>query len=265
MQGFFVKTYGAGNSITLSADAQVHSAPNRYKGKGSIPLIRLSLKEDTMPGDETVIRFDDKALTTLDNNFDAVKMFPSTTKTAIYSKIGTTKYSINGQPFPDTFVEIPILVNLERSGDQIIKATRIDYLDNYTVTLKDNTTGFTADLRTSPELSFFADAPGTITDRFILKVSSITTGTENPVVLKNIFNVYTGNSNINIQTISDEWEGKSGSVRIMDLSGRTFNNLHDAEFRKGSLIQIGAPSAKGMYVVEITSGVKRYVGKVIIR
>jgi hypothetical protein len=265
MQGFFVKTSGAGNSITLPAAAQAHNAPNRYKGKGVIPLVRLSISEDSASMDETVVRFDDKALPTQDNNFDAVKMFLGPTKTSIFSLLGTTKYSINGQPFPETSVEIPIVLNLQYTGDHIIKAPGIEALDNYTVTLKDNNTGFTADLRTSPELSFFADATGTITGRFILKISTVTTGTENPVISNNIFNIYPGNSNINIQTISDDWEGKSGSVRIMDLSGRTFSNLQNAEFRKGSLIQVQSPAAKGMYVVEIKAGVKRYVGKVIIK
>ncbi len=265
MQGFFVKTYAAGNSITLPAAAQVHGAPNRYKGTGIVPLVRLSIEEDSASNDETVVRFDDKALTTLDNNFDAVKMFLGTTKTSIYSLLGTTKYSINGQPFPVSFVEIPVVINIQYSGDHIIKAPRIEGLDNYSVTLKDNITGFTADLRTTPELTFFADAAGTLTDRFILKISNVITGTENPVISNNIFNIYPGSNNINIQTISDDWDDQSGSVRIMDLSGRTFNNMQNTEFRKGSLIQVQSPVAKGMYVVEIKAGAKRWVGKIIIK
>jgi hypothetical protein len=51
----------------------------------------------------------------------------------------------------------------------------------------------------------------------------------------------------------------------MDLSGRTFSNFGNAEFRKGSLILVSAPAAKGVYVVELRSGVKRYVGKVVVR
>jgi hypothetical protein len=191
-------------------------------------------------------------------------MFLSPSKTAIYSELGTTKYSINGQPFPETFVEIPVVINLQNSGDHVIKATQIDGLDNYTITLKDNNTGFTADLRSTPELSFFADA-GTSAGRFILKVSNVLTASEELPVSANTFNVYPGNNMINIQTLSDDWDGRTGTVRVMDLSGRTFDNIGNAEFRKGSLLQIRAPGAKGMYIVDIRSNGKRYVGKIIIK
>jgi hypothetical protein len=70
---------------------------------------------------------------------------------------------------------------------------------------------------------------------------------------------------INIQTISDQWEGKSGSVKVLDLTGRTVGGLNNAEFSKNSLVQVPSPGAKGIYMVEVKSGVLRYVGKVVIR
>jgi hypothetical protein len=70
---------------------------------------------------------------------------------------------------------------------------------------------------------------------------------------------------INIQTLSDVWEGKSGSVRVMDLTGKTVGNLNNAEFSKNSLVQVAAPGAKGIYMVEVKAGYMRYVGKVVIR
>src|SRR5664279_3210931 len=88
-------------------------------------------------------------------------------------------------------------------------------LDNYDVTLTDNTTGFVANLKTTPVLTF-SGTTGTTANRFILKVGTITTGIENPVITKNTFNIYASNNLINIQTISDEWDGKSGSVRVLD-------------------------------------------------
>ena len=264
MQGFFVKTYSSGNTITIPAGARIQGGIHaRYKGLEIIPLVRLSLAQDTLT-DETVVRFDDAAKSGLDYDFDAPKMFISTDNLSIYSASLGTNFAINGLPFPATCVEIPIIVNLTTAGTRTITATQLQGLDNYDVTLTDNTTGFIANLKTTPVLSFSADA-GTIANRFILKIATITTGIENPVVSKNIFNIYPANKMINIQTVSDAWDGKSGSVKVMDLSGRTVLEQNNSEFNKNSLVQVGSPDAKGIYFVEIKSGYLRYVGKVVIR
>jgi hypothetical protein len=264
MQGFFIKTNSAGNTITLAAGARVNGSIHaRYKGSTIIPLVRLSLNEGPI-SDETVVRFDPLAKTNLDYDFDALKMFVSTTSTQIYSALGGTDYSINGQPFPDTLIEIPIVLNLTIDGNHNITVPQLQGLDNYDVTLTDKTTGFTANLKTTPTLSFSASA-GTIADRFVLKIGRVLTGIENTVVSKNTFNIYPANSMINIQTLSDAWEGKSGSVKVMDLTGKTVGDLNNAEFSKNSLVQVAAPGARGIYMVEVKSGYMRYVGKVVIR
>jgi hypothetical protein len=265
MQGFFSKTYSSGNTIVLAAAARTHTNIHaRYKGSEIIPLVRLFLTDDTL-SDETVVRFDDQAKSYLDNDFDAVKMFLDPDLTSIYSSLSEVDYAINGLPFPETFVEIPITINLTTDTTfHTITATQLQGLDNYDVTLIDNSTGYTADLKTTPAVTFSA-SKGTIAGRFILKVSTLITGFENTVAVRNRFNIYPANSRINIQTISDEWDGKTGSVRVFDITGKTISNLKDAEFSKNSLIQVEAPVARGIYVVELKSGLMRYVGKIIIR
>jgi hypothetical protein len=264
MQGFFIKTYSADNTITLPAGARVQgSIHGRYKGETIIPLVRLSLAEGTLT-DESVVRFDNAAKSGLDYDYDAPKMFLSSDVLSIYSSSGGTNFAINGLPFPDTLVEIPIVVNLTATGNHTISATQLQGLDNYDVNLTDNTTGFTANLKTTPVLTFSA-AAGTIADRFVLKVGKIMTGIENPVASENTFNIYPANSFINIQTISDQWDGKSGSVKVLDLTGKIVSDLNNSEFIKNSLVQVASPVAKGIYFVELKSGVMRYVGKVVIR
>lgn len=264
MQGFFVKTFSAGNSITIPASARVQgNIHSRYKGVDVIPLVRLSLAEDTLH-DETVVRFDATAKSGFDYDFDAPKMFLSPDLVSIYSISEGLNYAIKGLPFPDSLLEVPIVVNLLAAGNTTITATQLQGLDKYDVTLTDKTTGFIANLKTTPVLTFTGTA-GTTATRFVLKVATITTGIENPVVSKNIFKIYDANSMINIQTISDAWEGKKGSVRVLDLTGRTVDDLKNSEFSKNSLIRIGSPGLKGIYFVEIKSGVLRYVGKVVIR
>jgi parallel beta-helix repeat protein len=265
MQGFFVKANGTPDGqLTLPAASRTHSDIHaRYKGASVIPLVRLSITENSN-SDETVVRFDEQAKTYFDNDFDALKLFVSLSNTSIYSSLSGIKYAINGQPYPGTFVDIPIAVILLQDGSHSLSATQVQGLENYNVYLIDNATGFTANLKTTPVLTFSVSA-GLISDRFILRVSNVSTGTEDPVMPNNIFNIYAGNNLINIQTIADDWEGKTGSVRVQDMSGKTIADLQNAEFGKNSITQVQAPVTKGLYIVEIRSGVKRYVGKVIIR
>lgn len=264
MQGFFVKTYATGNIINLAPAARTHTGIHpRYKGVEIIPLVRLSTTENGI-SDETVVRFDNLAKSGEDFDFDAIKMFISPTSTQLYSSLNGTNYAINGLPFPATFVEIPIVVNLLTTGNNSISTTELQGLDNYSVTLTDKTTRFIANLKTTPVLSFSATA-GLIADRFILKIGTITTGKEDLVSSSGTFNIYSSFGSINIQTIADEWDGKSGSVSVLDVTGKVVTNLENAYFSKNSLINIPATVPNGIYMVELRAGVKRYVGKVVVR
>lgn len=267
MQGFFTKTYSTGNSITLPAEARTHNnIHQRYKGDNIIPLVRLALYEDTESNDETVVRFDEKALAELDNDFDALKMFLSSEKTSIHTRLEDTDFAINGLPYPpeESAVEIPVVVNVISNSMHKISATQLQGLDNYNVILKDKLTGYTADLKATPDLTFSAP-PETISDRFVLIVKYITTGYDDPVVRINEFNIYHAYNFINIETIADDWAGKTGSVRVLDMAGKRISESLNVEFNKNSLIQIQSPRGKGLYLVEIGSGKDRYVGKIIIR
>jgi hypothetical protein len=246
MQGFFTKTYSTGNSITLPAEASTHNnIHQRYKGDNIIPLVRLALYEDTESNDETVVRFDEKALAELDNDFDAVKMFLSSEKTSIHTRLDDTDIAINGLPYPpdESAVEIPVVVNVISNSMHKISATQLQGLDNYNVTLKDNLTGYTADLKATPDITFSAP-PETISDRFVLIVKYITTGYDAPVVRINEFNIYHAYNFINIETIADDWAGKTGSVRVLDMAGKRIYESLNVEFNKNSLIQIQSPRAK---------------------
>ena len=111
----------------------------------------------------------------------------------------------------------------------------------------------------------FPAAAGLINNRFLIKISNITIGIEDPKTGDDQFNIYDGFGLINIQTLADEWDGKRGSIRIMDISGKTVSDLRNTEFSKTSVTQVQAPALNGLYMLEIRSGVKRYVRKVVIR
>jgi len=94
---------------------------------------------------------------------------------------------------------------------------------------------------------------------------NLPTGLENPIISQNRFNIYPSNNQINIQPLADEWDGKTGSVTVLSITGITVSTLQKTEFRKNSLIRVDAPAVRGIYIVELKSGAIRYVGKVVIR
>jgi hypothetical protein len=264
MQGFFVKTNTSGQSITMPLAARVHSTQNRYKGEGkTVPLIRLRI-ENNKYSDETVIRFDDKAKNTFDVNLDARKFDKSGFRAGLWTMNGPVSYSINSIPFPETETQIRAGINISESGSYRITASQLHEIGDYNIYLIDKLAGTTINLRNTPSLSFTASR-GLIEDRFVIKITSMLAGPENSNVPESNFNIYTTREFINIQTLSDEWDGKSGSVEVSDLFGRTISRINNTEFWKNSLIQLPSTGPQGVYFVIMKSGVMRHVGRVVVK
>jgi len=70
---------------------------------------------------------------------------------------------------------------------------------------------------------------------------------------------------VSIQVMNEKWDGKTGSVRIYDLTGKNITHVKDIQFWKNSLTHIETSVSKGIYIVEIQSGAMRHVGKVVIK
>jgi hypothetical protein len=132
------------------------------------------------------------------------------------------------------------------------------------VILVDKTTGINSDLKSTPDVSFTASS-GATPDRFVLRVGTITTSLEDPLVSPEDFSIYNAYGFINIETRSEKWNAQKGSISIYDMTGRSISNLQNTEFNKNSIVQVGEPGTKGIYMVEIRSGLKRYVAKVAVK
>lgn len=87
---------------------------------------------------------------------------------------------------------------------------------------------------------------------------------ESPV-LHDEFRIYALNGMINIVPINDEWNGKIGSVKVIDITGRIILDVKPVDFRKNSLIQVAVPNLKGIYIVELKTGILQYFEKINIR
>lgn len=264
MQGFFVKTNEDGGSLILDADARVHdNIPARYKGSApEIPLVRLKISTGSL-ADYTTVRFDENAKTGADNDFDAPKEFLSTVRPSIYTISEGSRFTINGLPFPSPYTDIPVVLKLITAGNHILESPEITGLENYRIKLIDRETWSETDLRTNPVIPFSSGA-GLITDRFVLRVAELTTDIDNPVVSGKEFSIYPANGLVNIRMIDEKWDNHIGSVKLLDLNGRIIKDLPNVLLTKTSITQLTAPASKGLYIVEVRSGIKRYTTKVLI-
>ena len=91
------------------------------------------------------------------------------------------------------------------------------------------------------------------------------TGIEDPLASENSFNIYNRDNFIIIQTVDDAWDGKRGSVKLFDISGKPVKIIRNAEFSWNSAIEVPVDNARGLYVVEIRSGAMRVTRKVVVR
>ena len=263
MQGFFVKTRDPGTTITLPTNARLHDSQARYKSAETVPLVRLMLQNDLVK-DETVIRMDKYASESFDNDFDAYKMMISNSSLLIWSILRNVKYSINGVPFPDEPVEIPLIINSPAGEVLKISATQLQGLENYDLVLKDLYQNFSIDLKEIDEYTFSADS-GTFSDRFILSISKYQTGID-PVQTDNrAFNIFASNNILHISPVHSEWDNSLGNMKLYDLSGKLIMTANNIEWHKGETKEFHAIINQGIYLVEINSPGNRYIGKVVIQ
>lgn len=277
MQGFFVKvsTSTSGISLELPAAARVHNLGQiRYKKKSSsdtnrssdtISFVRLQLLGSENSTD-LVVRFNEKATTSVDKRFDAYKFSKVAGALNIWTTTGEVDYSINGLPFPETTVEIPVGIYAKAVGTFNLKSSELNKLDNYSIILKDLSTNKSVNLKEGGFIAFEA-TEGMINDRFILSVTKSTTATNEIAENDKKFNIYYASGFLNIQSLSDEYNDTRGSITVYDLSGRKVFQQVGVEWpNKGEIIRINLNAAKrGLYLIEVKAGSLKYVEKVAIQ
>jgi predicted outer membrane repeat protein len=263
LQGFFVKTRATGTYITIPDNAREHNATPRYKSSKIIPIIRLTLASSTTE-DETVVRLEPLATTGFDNDFDAGKIFSPVDKRAqIYSVMNREDYSINSIPWPKTQMLIPLTLKIPEAGSYMIRRSQLQGIGNLKVLLTDGLTGKSVDLLNYSEYSFTA-TKGTVAGRFSLVISAATPDTGDKKTTYSTLKIYSSSGKVCVLPQGDEWDGISGKVRIFDITGRLIMSGNEEWFSAGELKEYLLTGAAGLLVVEVTTGTKRYLEKVVL-
>lgn len=265
-QAFFVETDSPGQTLIFPVAAKLHNTAPRFKGASDntkVPMIRLLL-DDGQVSRDAVVWFNEKASLQFDNRFDARSLGKGLGKMSIWTKLNGADYSINGIPWPETSVEIPVAIHSSAGGAFTIRPQDLNGLESFSVTLLDKVTKNSADLKTGGALSFTTGS-GMIENRFVLIISDLVTGSESGLKNDNQFTIYELKGLLNIIPLSDTWNGKNGSIRILDLTGRSISLFSNIEFTKNTPVQRPMPAVKGIYFIEVRSGAMKHIGRVITK
>jgi hypothetical protein len=263
LQGFFVKTRATGTSITIPDNAREHNATPRYKSAQVIPLVRLTLVSPKSE-DETVIRLESMATNDFDNEFDAGKMFvPASKRALIYSVMNGENYSINSVPWPETKTVIPLTLKIPEAGTYKIRRSQFQGIGNSRVILSDIVASKSVDLLAFSEYSFSAPE-GTVAGRFTVTVSSNKPEASLKQAVASSLKIYVSSGKICILPQGNEWENVSGNVKIYDITGRMIMNGGQEWFNSGEVKEYSPSGAGGMLIVELTTGGKRYLEKIVL-
>lgn len=275
LQGFFVKAT-ANSSITLRADARLHNIDQlRYKkkstasqnaGTDSISFVRLKML-GTSDSTDLVIRFNSMATSGFDKKFDAYEFSRTSGEINIWSTTGNTDFSINGLPFPESQIQIPVGINTKLSGTFRIFSSEINKLDNYSVVLKDLYTSQDFDLRAG-EYAEFTGVPGSVTDRYVIVITKSATSVPDLYNDYKGFTIYPSTGNIiNIRALDDSFVNIEGSIVIYDLAGRKVYQDDRVEWNgSNDLKQVRLdPRQSGIVLVDVSAGGQKYVKKILLK
>ncbi|MDX9926946.1 MAG: right-handed parallel beta-helix repeat-containing protein [Bacteroidales bacterium] len=270
LQGFFVRTRATGTYITIPDNAREHTAAPRFKSAEQIPLIRLQFSSSTQT-DETVVRFDPEATTGFDGLLDASKPFSHVKgHIKIYSETGGENYSINAIPWPTQKTSIPLTLGIHEAGTYKISGSQFQTFAGYTVVLTDRLTGSRTGLDGKAGYSFQA-AEGTISGRFTLDIipaekKAIAAGEENKpeVIQETSLRIYSAPGRVCILPQGSGWDGTAGKVRIFDITGRVVFMSDNERLYSGELKEFQAPGNGGLLIVEVVTGQKRYLEKIVL-
>jgi hypothetical protein len=199
-----------------------------------------------------------------DKKYDAEKWIYKGTRPQIYSYSPNRNYAINGIPLPETSVDIPLAFRAPVNGKYSISQIQLEGAEGYVFYLKDLVQNTKIKLNNSPKYSFSA-SEGTVRDRFILTIENASAGINDKFDSGKPFNVYSSKGYINIELMSDIWDGRQGSVKVIDLAGRTLIDSPKMQFSRSSVIQLPTEGNKGLFIIELSSNPLRHVTRVVIK
>jgi len=259
-QGFFVHANAASPTMTIPANAQIHSETMFYKAKTILPHIILSSHYGAK-SDEVWIVFHEGSTEAYENGFDGIKMIATREGAApqIYSKEGNEYFSIDClPPVGEEGKTIPLYFKANENGEQTIVATDLDLVPNVEVVLEDTKLDLLQNLNKKPVYTFNAVTYANPA-RFVLHLNRSVNGIDDNKASD--IKVYAANKNLYVSSRGSA-VNNTKEVRVYDIMGRL---LLDKTIPPGDLIRIPFHTFSSYVIVKVISDNQVNTTKVFIK
>ncbi len=246
MQGYFVKTTAASQSVTMEAADEVHATGTYYKtGNAENTLV---VKVTGEKGESNAyIQFREDATKTFDHAIDAYKLFGYSKAPQIYTNDGENIYSINCLPLNIKDYVLPLAVKTNYPGDYTLDFTGIDNLavNDLKVKLTDLKLNTTVTISEGDTYAY-TTSEGDDANRFELEFYSVT-GINNPSALHQNINIYASNSSVVIRNLENK--NLNGQVSVLNLLGQV---VYTQQLSSNSMQTLNTGLHAGVYIVRLS-------------
>ncbi len=252
MQGFFMHAYAIGASLTIPADARVHSSQSFYKNSNATKDVLYLTIEGNTYKDQAVVCFNPASTTGFDSQYDAYKLFGITAAPQLYSILPGIIATVNSLPSITATERVPLGLKVGNSTTYTLTASGIESFDaTVPITLIDVKLGNTQDLRINPSYTFTA-APGDAENRFNL---SFTSAAGVNLTVAGDIHIYGSQGTIHIK----QSNSAKGTAYVYTTTGQLLatTSLTPDE----TLLRV---NATGVYIVKVITDKEVFSGKVVI-
>ena len=220
-QGFFVQNKFAGNVTFDNTMRIIENNTNFYRqnkvnSDEERSRIWLKLAKNAVDVTGTLVGYGPNSTNEYDSGYDSF-VYDKNQSFSIYSFIGTNKMAIQSKvlPFVDTDT-FPIGYSINSAGNATISIEKVDgfFLYDQPVYLEDKVLNVVHDIVNSPYI--FSTAAGTFNDRFVLRYTDKTLGTDDFESIEKSVLISKNKSELRIKSADENIK----NIAVYDLLGR---------------------------------------------
>lgn len=261
-QGFFVRTTDVAGSISIPANARVHSNQPYYKNTEQVrnenfdfAVAAIEVSKESKK-DEIWIAFNEACTEFYDTGWDVSKFFGDIDAPQLYTVENELHLSVDALPVID-LNERTIVLNFKagQNGEHSLKLTFFEKFDGTQLWLEDLKTDYSQDMTLNPEYTFYATTYQSA-DRFLLHFKPQITGDIQSAEMNYL--VYSWDKSVYIN--NPDISGNS-AVEIVDLYGRV---IYQGKLKPSSLNWINLNLSNSYLIVRLTRNGNIVIKKVFI-
>ncbi|HEY9114115.1 MAG TPA: GEVED domain-containing protein [Bacteroidales bacterium] len=261
-QAFFVRTTSSGGSITVPADARVHSSQAFYKNGTNtqeenqpftLAAINVSIREKT---DEAWFIFNEACTKSYDNGWDVSKFFGDVNAPQLYAVEADNLLSVDALPAINEEITVSLNFVAGENGEHLLKLSCFENFVKTKLWLEDEQEGIMQELTENPEYTFYASTDNSF-ERFLLHFIPESTG-----IISNSESNYTIYSWKNSVYIKNPELESNADIEIVDMYGRI---IYHGKLQAVSLNKIDLNLSNSYLLVRLIDKGNVTIQKVFIR